>query len=165
MNFETYQQKAAEFAVYPKDREREYLSLGLISEVGELAGKLKKEIRDGVDLTEAILDECGDIMWYVAMNCNAHGRSLDGLCSIWREEQWSTQFVPNHKSVLRMVEHTDDMFRDGGLDSYGVMDFTWELKLFLMTKNTHIEAVCEANIAKLTDRKNRGKLQGSGDTR
>jgi len=40
--------------------------LGLASEVGELLGKFKKEIRgDGKKLTDK-LDELGDVCWYLA---------------------------------------------------------------------------------------------------
>lgn len=44
-----------------------YLALGLSSEAGEVAGKLKKVLReDPVKPThDQILDECGDVFWYL----------------------------------------------------------------------------------------------------
>ena len=66
MDFETYREWTRTTAVYPKDREEEYLMIGLASEVGELLGKFKKEIRgDGEKLTDK-LDELGDVCWYLA---------------------------------------------------------------------------------------------------
>jgi NTP pyrophosphatase (non-canonical NTP hydrolase) len=45
-----------------------YVSLGLASEAGEVAGLLKKMIRDGVptDFDTKINKEVGDCLWYVA---------------------------------------------------------------------------------------------------
>lgn len=73
--FDDYQQKAHETAVYPFDKAREYLLLGLANEIGELAGKLKKVMRGdyGGDLyhitnemRQSIGHELGDVLWYLA---------------------------------------------------------------------------------------------------
>ncbi len=70
-DFNTYQWKTHETAIYPKDRALEYLALGLSSEAGEVAGKIKKIIRDhGGAISEAarleLVDELGDELWYIA---------------------------------------------------------------------------------------------------
>ena len=60
-NFDSYQTAAGSFAQYPKNQELTYLALGLVSEAGEVADKVKKKIRNGkfvaVELTKE-LDEC-----------------------------------------------------------------------------------------------------------
>ena len=68
-----YQNKAAETAIFPKEKALEYLTLGLVGESGEIANKAKKLLRDGADREEfhaklnAIGHEIGDVMWYCAM--------------------------------------------------------------------------------------------------
>ena len=109
MDWATYQEWTRTTAVYPEEKEEEYLMLGLASEVGELLGKFKKEIRgDGftehIDMvTASKLDELGDVCWYVA----------------------------------RLMDHYD---------------------------LTHQE-VLHRNFEKLSDRKERDVLKGSGDKR
>jgi hypothetical protein len=46
MNMDDYQDQSAKTAIFPKEEALNYLILGLCSEAGELAGKLKKIIRD-----------------------------------------------------------------------------------------------------------------------
>ena len=46
-NFDQYQDFTDETAIYPEDKGLEYTALGLASEAGEFAGKVKKWIRDG----------------------------------------------------------------------------------------------------------------------
>ena len=71
MNLDEYQIKATATAIYPEDQAIQYLTLGLVSEAGEVAGKLKKIIRDrngviGVYEKGVIADELGDVLWYIA---------------------------------------------------------------------------------------------------
>lgn len=75
MDFANYQWRAGHTAVYPKDKALEYLSLGLVSEAGEVAGKVKKIIRDhNSELTdeqsEMLQAEIGDVLWYIAELCS-----------------------------------------------------------------------------------------------
>lgn len=49
------------------DRKQQYEALGILDEVGELAGMLKREIRDGVKLDREKFNlELGDLAWYLA---------------------------------------------------------------------------------------------------
>ncbi len=68
LTFAEYQTRAFTTAL-PNARTAEYMVLGLCSEAGEVAGKLKKKIRDGVFDRDAVLDEIGDVLWYVAGLC------------------------------------------------------------------------------------------------
>lgn len=65
-----YQQDALQTAVYPNKGELGglmYAVLGLVGEAGELANKLKKHLRNGTKVDNAVLrDELGDVLWYVA---------------------------------------------------------------------------------------------------
>jgi len=45
-----YQIRAAETAIFPKEKALEYITLGLTGEAGEIANKVKKLIRDGADI-------------------------------------------------------------------------------------------------------------------
>lgn len=69
IQFDEYQGRASKTAIYPEEYGLEYTVLGLASEAGEVAGKLKKYIRDGMsygDLETALVAELGDVLWYVA---------------------------------------------------------------------------------------------------
>ena len=72
-----YQKQTGLTAVYPPDRALEYLTLGLVGEAGEVANKLKKVIRGDYkdpklgsaipeEVRDKIVDELGDVLWYVA---------------------------------------------------------------------------------------------------
>ena len=63
-----YQDKAKVTAIFPKEKALEYLALGLSSESGEVAGKIKKIIRDKSKLNpNDIGAEIGDVLWYCAL--------------------------------------------------------------------------------------------------
>ena len=80
-----YQRKAAETAIFPKEKALEYLALGMTSEAGEVAGKVKKLIRDGEDVEGfemkklAIASEIGDVLWYCAMMAKEVGVPLNDI--------------------------------------------------------------------------------------
>ena len=59
-----YENLASQTAIFPKEKALEYLALGLTSEAGEVAGKVKKLIRDGKGDKESIAYEVGDVLWY-----------------------------------------------------------------------------------------------------
>lgn len=83
MTFDEYQKDAKRTAKYPSIQESwVYPTLGLVSEAGEVAGKVKKVFRDhGGKLTDAqredLQKEVGDVLWYVAAVCTELGFSLD----------------------------------------------------------------------------------------
>ncbi len=70
MNLNAYQKLTRETAIYPKQQAVPYLALGLTSEAGEVAGKVKKGIRDGGFDVMATIDEIGDVFWYLTRLCD-----------------------------------------------------------------------------------------------
>lgn len=87
MQLDHYQTKAASTAFYPGCDDPSsiegltYATMGLAGEAGEISNKVKKIIRDldGVidGVTKAqIIDELGDVLWYVAILANQLGYPL-----------------------------------------------------------------------------------------
>ena len=80
-----YERLAKTTAIFPKEKALEYLALGLTSEAGEVAGKVKKLIRDGEDVEGfemkklAISSEIGDVLWYCAMMAKEVGVPLASI--------------------------------------------------------------------------------------
>jgi len=75
----TYVDFTRRTAKYPKRREKEYLMIGLMNEAGEVGGAYKKEIRDKVDNTELIIDEMGDVLWYLQRLCDVYDIKISEL--------------------------------------------------------------------------------------
>lgn len=92
LKFDEYQNQAHNFAVYPPDFHVIYPVLGVAAEAGELAGKVKKHLRNGVapkdfpllppEHIEAIAKEIGDVLWYLAETCTAFGMSLEAVAAM-----------------------------------------------------------------------------------
>ena len=74
-----YENLAGQTAIFPKDKALEYLALGMTSEAGEVAGKVKKLIRDGEGDKVAIASEIGDVLWYCAMMAKEVGVPLNTI--------------------------------------------------------------------------------------
>lgn len=71
--------KSLTTAVYPKKYNISYPALGLAEEAGEVAGKIKKMMRDNIQLEdqkEKIEAEMGDVLWYLAALAHDCGLSL-----------------------------------------------------------------------------------------
>lgn len=73
MHLKAYQELTRKTAIYPKEQAISYLTLGLTSEAGEVAGKVKKIIRDGGVDVMSTLDEIGDVFWYATRLCDEMG--------------------------------------------------------------------------------------------
>lgn len=86
MTLNEYQERAL-FTALPVTNDLMYRSLGLASEAGEVAGKIKKWIRDdGSDMDkldrQGLADELGDVMWYTATLADFLGFSLDDVAKM-----------------------------------------------------------------------------------
>ena len=65
MSMDKYQQLASR-SMQPQCRSYQYLGLGLAGEVGELCDKLKRVIRGDGKLDDGLIDEGGDVLWYLS---------------------------------------------------------------------------------------------------
>jgi len=76
-----YQLEARKTAVYPNDTALQYLTLGLASEAGEVAGKVAKYYRkddDDFPIEDVVL-ELGDVLWFVAELASLLGVSMSEI--------------------------------------------------------------------------------------
>ena len=98
MELNEYQEKAMSTCL-PSCNNFAYMSLGLVSEVGELAGKVAKAVRKeeitlfgndlycgkqvpedgGAELHKGLIGELGDVLWFVAGVCNVLGIPLEDV--------------------------------------------------------------------------------------
>lgn len=89
MDFPEYQTKSRKTAMYPSLGDNlPYLGLGIADEAGEVAGKVKKFIRDSHmssigDLTqvqkEDLKKEIGDVLWYISQIATEIGFTLEDV--------------------------------------------------------------------------------------
>ena len=99
MNMNEYQHMAARTALYPKEQGIEYTSLGLVGEAGEIANQVKKIIRDDegrltADRRNNIVDELGDVLWYVAnlareVDCDLEYIANDNIAKLARRSKYN----------------------------------------------------------------------------
>lgn len=87
MNLNKYLELTNQTAIYPgagtgNDTELTYLALGLSSESGEVAGKIKKLIRDNNLDVGNLAYELGDCFWYLARLCEAIGYDPEDILEI-----------------------------------------------------------------------------------
>jgi NTP pyrophosphatase (non-canonical NTP hydrolase) len=88
MDFNDYQIKARETAIYPElGGNLWYPTLGLCGEAGEVAEKVKKIYRDdkGIitkDKEEELAKELGDVLWYVSNVASELGLSLNFIAEL-----------------------------------------------------------------------------------
>lgn len=85
MQFNEYQIRAKETAIYPHSMAISYPTLGLAGEVGEVANKVKKIYRDyngslsASGLKGQLMEEMGDCLWYLAAIASDIGTTLDDI--------------------------------------------------------------------------------------
>lgn len=78
-DFDWFQNECMKTAIYPKQQGLSYTALGLASEAGEYAGKIKKGLRDGEFNDQAAASELGDVLWYVATAAQELGYDLSEI--------------------------------------------------------------------------------------
>lgn len=87
LSLNDYQAVAMSTAIYPNDATISYLALALCEEAGEVAGKVKKVLRDkngqfSDDDKRSIALELGDCLWYIANQANAIGYMLSDIAEM-----------------------------------------------------------------------------------
>lgn len=82
MNIDDYTIWTRTTAIYPENEALQYLALGLCSEAGEVAGKIKKYIRDGGFSSEEIEKELSDVFWYLARLADTLGVSCSEILDV-----------------------------------------------------------------------------------
>jgi NTP pyrophosphatase (non-canonical NTP hydrolase) len=190
MNLREYQMKARETAIYLKVKDSKilYPTLGLVGECGEVAGKMKKLIRDDKwimkpDRMTAIIKELGDCCWYLANICCDTNLELN---TIYEKINSSVAYKINRLSILRQVLHMNrhaniiaeflenwhydhqcnlnktNNFKNLPIHIYNVLICIEEIAY---NCHSNLREVYTLNIEKLTKRKQDGTLTGDGDNR
>lgn len=164
MTFEEYQKEAVKFCTETANNE-EYLTLGLIEEVGEAAGKLAKRRRDGVWDEKAFIKELGDILWFVANLADYYDREFDAKFSDGLKDCFLLEVDDDRfdDDIMRLLVYWVGYFLDG--EGWRLTDIVFEVGGIAKKHGYTLEQLAEINLAKLRDRAARGKIQGNGDER
>lgn len=191
MDYNEYQLEAAKTAIYPKGRALEYVTLGLLSEVGELAGKylIAKKQWFQEDWNE-VIKELGDVFWYVSEFTRIlditlgedFGNSAATVESLTqRSRGFTVVAITEHagevaSAVKKFIRDSEDLPVDELIAHF--MGSIHEQRALghlraLITQSENLadilgvsmEAVLTQNITKLKARQDRGVLGGSGDNR
>ncbi len=91
-NFDVYQQESRKtWNEIPMNHSIVYPTMGMVNEAGEVAGKVKKIFRDrGGEITEAdreaLKQELGDVLWYMAQICTELNLSLQEVAEILKKD-------------------------------------------------------------------------------
>ena len=160
-------------AIYPKDNAIEYLILGLLGETGELCNTYKKVIRDNLPESEylpKLKKELGDVLWYFYQLGNE-----SEIFDIEIAFNKDASYIPPKTSKLKTLSNT--LIRLNTIINRNI-DYSFtvnNIPYLQLTKclttliyyhlNSSIEEILQINIDKLSDRKERGVLGGSGDER
>lgn len=171
MTLKEYIEQMWQFALYPNSGNNMlYPELGLLSEVGELAGEAKRVIRDdnGVLTTERrekMIDELGDIMWYLA--AVSHEKKSEEFMttfeSVIQNENTNNPGAPQDiNDFLKSISSLPETLYGQSADD---QKFCSELNGLIKYLNTTLEEVLTRNLNKLQSRKERNKIQGEGGTR
>jgi len=83
MEFREYQKKAMRTkAEYMPGQQLLCAVMGIAGEAGELVEMVKKARYQGHDLSDAdLVNESGDILWYIALLCDAIGADMSGVAA------------------------------------------------------------------------------------
>ena len=144
MTLDEYQELAY-MTCTPACYTNEYLDLGYVAEVGELAGKLAKRVRGDVVNDMPIMLEIGDIAWFVAIKAMLHGDqiTLVPLVPCFHDTVFDLLHPANNAFNLKM-SILKNVCEKLGFDFYECL---------------------QLNIDKLDGRQERGTIMGSGDNR
>jgi len=74
--------------------------IGLMNEAGEVGGAYKKEIRDRVDNTDLIIDELGDVLWYLQRLCDVYDVKISELM-VNNMDKLFNRMTPEEASLYR----------------------------------------------------------------
>jgi len=101
MTFNDYQKIARSTAVYPEEYKVIYPALGLCGEAGEVAEKVKKNIRDGKSLDGVGL-ELGDVLWYISALADDLGITLEQVA------QWNVDKLQRRMQLNKIKGDGDN---------------------------------------------------------
>lgn len=167
MKLSEYRKSMWKFAVYPNSGSNPlYAELGLLSEIGELAGEAKRVIRDDEgEITskrkDNMIAELGDIMWY--LSAISHERdSEDYLLSLDKIEESSLETYSSVSDFLTSINNLPTIFYS---DKDETREFYVKLKSLINYLETSLEVILQNNIDKLQSRMDRNKIKGSGGDR
>lgn len=155
-NFEEYQQKAFSSCL-PSCFNGDYLHYGLISEIGEFAGKLAKQIRGDRICRDDIKAELGDIAWFIAVRALLKKEDLNADIHAKYFVKWSLQDQLYKTSI--------DLISIVLLTSRSSAILWLCLQEICKEQCFDFNDVLKSNNKKLASRKARGKIGGSGDNR
>lgn len=86
-------------------------ALGLAGETGEVVDVIKKHLFQGHDLDKTkIVDELGDVMWYIALICDCIGFDLDFV--IARNILKLRKRYPDKFSLEKSINRADEQVID-----------------------------------------------------
>ena len=152
---QSYQEEIKQFAIYHKNVEQTYLTLGLFAEVGEVVGVIAKSYRDGTNPRDKLILEIGDCFWFIAMIHSANGGMFDDSDTLCTDHDFSDREI---LSDLDGLPYQTDSF-DAAKDTAEV------LRLLMILYDITMTEVLQANLDKLYGRQARGTIKGSGDNR
>jgi len=177
MNYLEYEHIIEQFDVYPYDTHKTlYYITGVNGEYDELLEKIYESRINNEINREELMKEGGDVCWYLTRLANSFNISIAKLIpsQIPKPNSFEELMKMIHHARGKLTETIKKLYRDNrGKADYQVMINidVYLCKAFavlkLLGENYQISLIdmMESNVKKLTLRKEKNLLHGSGDSR
>lgn len=157
-----YQMQLQQYVVYPQDHWQEYLPMALFGEMGEVANLIKKSMRNGTVQREKMVDEFGDLMFYLARLGSEANVSFQEFFD-WADEFDPPKVRESIRLFFRQLIIFDNLMEKNTPHESTVRLYGGSLLepvLYLMLSyGITIDEVFEANLLKVSERAKEGNLK------